>query len=251
MSELVPLKYQVSYLQPTDDTLLLPYRIPFIMPSRLSRLNHFARLTKRTKAAKAAKGKDSENTRGADDAVANNAGAPTSQAAAPAAGLDQPPHHQHPVAAFVNNNNKPPAPVNNPVANAEANADLAAADVKTRLRAKRRSPHATPTAPPAPPVVCRLEGLPAELRIQVFSHISDLSDLRALMRASPVFAQQYYLDQKQILGQVLVRTLGSLFADAHAVQTSIPLYLYGPRYRTSYMVERFIHNYLPRRLGLT
>ncbi|KAK4148733.1 hypothetical protein C8A00DRAFT_38682 [Chaetomidium leptoderma] len=71
-----------------------------------------------------------------------------------------------------------------------------------------------------------LEALPAELRCQVLAHLSELglADLTALVRASPVFYQQYLLDRKALLGRGLKTTLGNVLVDAYAVQTSGSLY---------------------------
>lgn len=71
-----------------------------------------------------------------------------------------------------------------------------------------------------------LEALPAELRCRVLSHLSELglADLTALVRASPVFYQQYLLDRKALLGRGLKTTLGNVLVDAYAVQTSGSLY---------------------------
>lgn len=69
--------------------------------------------------------------------------------------------------------------------------------------------------PPSPG--CRLEALPAELRCHILFCISDLGDLRALVRASPIFYQQYLLDRRALLRLGLNDTLGSLLRDAYAV----------------------------------
>jgi hypothetical protein len=73
--------------------------------------------------------------------------------------------------------------------------------------------------------VATLEALPAELRRHVLSHVAeDLDGLRALVLASPVYYQQYLLDQKALLRLGLTATLGNSLVDAYAVQTSARLY---------------------------
>ncbi|KAH6623230.1 hypothetical protein F5144DRAFT_657627 [Chaetomium tenue] len=62
--------------------------------------------------------------------------------------------------------------------------------------------------------------LPAELRDLILSHIVDLSDLSALVHASPVFYQQYRFGRERLLCQCLKRTLGSVFVDAYIRQAS-------------------------------
>lgn len=72
--------------------------------------------------------------------------------------------------------------------------------------------------------LCRLEGLPPELRTQVLSSLASLDDLKAAVHASPVLYQQYRTDRKRVLYDVLQRTLGERgFVDAFAVQQSAPL----------------------------
>lgn len=80
-----------------------------------------------------------------------------------------------------------------------------------------------PTSQPDTPVIPRaaLEALPAKLRCQILSQISDLEDLRALVLASPVFYQQYLLDRKGLLRRALTSTLGDYLVDAYAVQRSV------------------------------
>ncbi|KAK3896920.1 hypothetical protein C8A05DRAFT_20213 [Staphylotrichum tortipilum] len=66
-----------------------------------------------------------------------------------------------------------------------------------------------------------LETLPAELRIQILSHLANLKDLMAAVHASPVLYQQYLLDRQRFLEQALRRELpGTMLADAYAVQAT-------------------------------
>ncbi|GCB26951.1 hypothetical protein AAWM_09836 [Aspergillus awamori] len=67
-----------------------------------------------------------------------------------------------------------------------------------------------------------LETLPAELRVQILD-ILDLEGLEALVRASPVYHDQYLLDRKRLLFACLKITLGNMFIDACAVQVTSSL----------------------------
>jgi len=237
------------------------------MPSILARFKPFARLRERAGSAKSYGARGNAEARSRDTAHVNDSCVTGSMAHAIATtvGPDQQPHSQQSVVAPPINNKACPAPANNAVVDSDANANVAAHldltpddAVTDTVQALANSWYTTPPSPPAlpapPTAACMLEALPAELRIQVFSHISDLRDLRALVLASPVFSQQYCLDRKQILGQVLVRTLGSLMAEAHAVQNAPTLYRWVPRSDSSDMVgefsdmaKQFIYNYFSRR----
>lgn len=59
-----------------------------------------------------------------------------------------------------------------------------------------------------------LERLPPEVRREILS-ILDLSDLKALVRASPTFHQQYLHDRRHLLSTSLEITLGSISLDAY------------------------------------
>lgn len=59
-----------------------------------------------------------------------------------------------------------------------------------------------------------LEGLPPEVRRQILS-ILDLPTLKALVRASPTFHQQYLHDRRHLLSTSLETTLGSTSLDAY------------------------------------
>ena len=61
-----------------------------------------------------------------------------------------------------------------------------------------------------------LESLPPEVRRLVLSTL-ELPELKLLVRASPVFHQQYLHDRRHILCKSLQRTLGSVTVDAYAV----------------------------------
>ncbi|PYI00312.1 hypothetical protein BO78DRAFT_293494, partial [Aspergillus sclerotiicarbonarius CBS 121057] len=65
----------------------------------------------------------------------------------------------------------------------------------------------------------QLESLPAEIRIEILS-ILELESLASLVRASPVYHQQYLLGRKHLLFQYLEATLGDIFVEACAVYTS-------------------------------
>ncbi|KAM5344033.1 hypothetical protein ACJ41O_012570 [Fusarium nematophilum] len=61
-----------------------------------------------------------------------------------------------------------------------------------------------------------LEHLPPEVRRHLLS-LLDLPRLKALVRASPTFHQQYLFDRKYLLCRSLEETLGSVVIDAYAV----------------------------------
>lgn len=61
-----------------------------------------------------------------------------------------------------------------------------------------------------------LEALPAEIRRHLLT-VLDLSQLKGLVHASPVFHQQYLHDRRHILHRSLEATLGSVLVDAYAV----------------------------------
>lgn len=64
-----------------------------------------------------------------------------------------------------------------------------------------------------------LEGLPPEIRRNLLSFL-DLASLKALVRASPAFHEQYLLDRRFLLRSSLEVTLGSVILDANAVESS-------------------------------
>lgn len=66
-----------------------------------------------------------------------------------------------------------------------------------------------------------LESLPPEIRRHLLSTL-DLPRLKALVRASPTFHDQYLLDRKYILCRSLQETWGSVTVDAYAVHQSAP-----------------------------
>ncbi len=68
-----------------------------------------------------------------------------------------------------------------------------------------------------------LETLPAELRLQILKLLPELTDLKAIVHASPVFHQQYLLDRRQLLGNSLQVNLGSVLVDAYALEQSLAL----------------------------
>lgn len=62
----------------------------------------------------------------------------------------------------------------------------------------------------------RLESLPPEVRRQLLLAL-DLPRLKAMVRASPTFHQQYLFDRRYILCTSLEKTLGNVTVDAYAV----------------------------------
>lgn len=64
-----------------------------------------------------------------------------------------------------------------------------------------------------------LERLPPEIRRHLLS-VLDLASLKALVRASPAFHEQYLLDRRFLLHNSLEVTLGSVILDAYAVHRS-------------------------------
>ncbi|KFY34844.1 hypothetical protein V494_06423 [Pseudogymnoascus sp. VKM F-4513 (FW-928)] len=66
----------------------------------------------------------------------------------------------------------------------------------------------------------RLENLPPEIRRHILS-ILDLPRLKLLVRASPVFHEQYLFDRKYFLCKSIEETLGSATVDAYAVHQSV------------------------------
>ncbi|KAH6623100.1 hypothetical protein F5144DRAFT_353095 [Chaetomium tenue] len=223
------------------------------MPSLLRKLKSFARFRERARAAKAANGNPAPQPSDADDAAddageADDAASPA-PVTAPAVIPDQRLRPQPPGVAVTS------AADNTYSASADkiivVDVDDVTADnavVGTAKRPQRGSSHAIPPSPPAPPS-SMLEALPAELRLQVLSYISDLCDLKALVFASPVFSQQYRLDRQHFLGRVLLRSLGSLTAEAYAVQGSSTIYSRSPRPLPAETVEQFIHSYVSRRFA--
>lgn len=222
------------------------------MPSLFRKLKPFARLRERAKAAKARDGEpapqpdDADNADDADDAYD---AASSAHMTAPVVSPDQRPRPQPPGAAVTSAiDNTCPAPADKTIV---VDVDDVTADdvvVNTRQRPQRGSSHALPPSPPAPPA-SMLEALPAELRLQVLSQMADLCALRALVFASPVFSQQYHLDRQNLLGQVLLRSLGGLAVEAHAVQRSIALYHRSPRPLLAGTRRQFIHSYVSRRFA--
>lgn len=215
------------------------------MPSLLSKFKPLARLRERARPSKTAKGKV--------EAQPHAASSSTADAAVPAVTPDQ---QLHPHQAVVDIDSKAcPAPAHNTVLGTDADVDpptrhgaVVTKPQQVQPSTLRATPPTSPT-PPAPPLPCMLEALPAELRLQVFSHISDLRDLRALVLASPVFCQQYSLDRQPILGQVLVSSLGNLMPEAYAVQKAPTFDLWVPQSDAEGMAEQFIHQYFSRRLA--
>lgn len=65
-----------------------------------------------------------------------------------------------------------------------------------------------------------LERLPAEVRRHILS-VMDLSGLKALVRASPTYHQQYRLDRRYLLSAALQVALGSVTLDAYIAQKAM------------------------------
>ena len=64
-----------------------------------------------------------------------------------------------------------------------------------------------------------LEKLPPEIRCHIL-YILGITEIRALVHASPVFHQQYVLDRRSLLSKSLKTTLGDVAVDACAVYQS-------------------------------
>lgn len=67
-----------------------------------------------------------------------------------------------------------------------------------------------------------LESLPAEVRRHILS-VMDLPRLKALVRASPTYHQQYRLDRRYLLNAALQVALGSVSLDAYITQKAMAL----------------------------
>lgn len=65
-----------------------------------------------------------------------------------------------------------------------------------------------------------LESLPAEVRRHILS-VMDLPRLKALIRASPTYHQQYRLDRRHLLSAALQVALGSVYLDAYITQKAM------------------------------
>lgn len=73
------------------------------------------------------------------------------------------------------------------------------------------------------------EGLPPEIRLQVFEFGLGLEDLRATIRASPAFYRQYRAsDRKLLLRAALEGSLGPVAVDAWAAHNTFKLDLVPP-----------------------
>lgn len=79
---------------------------------------------------------------------------------------------------------------------------------------------------------CTLETLPTELRLTILECLPDLSDIQALVHASPVLHQQYLSGRRRILKRFLRKQLGgAVLPDAWAANASSGLYqLKGDRF---------------------
>ncbi|UPK92056.1 hypothetical protein LCI18_002991 [Fusarium solani-melongenae] len=91
---------------------------------------------------------------------------------------------------------------------------------------------------------CRLECLPPEVRRYILS-ILDLSNLSALVHASPTFHQQYLVDRRYLLCKSLEATIGCLTVEAYAVHR-----LYAPR-NTSDFLEWYSEKCSQRAVAIT
>ncbi|KAK3311696.1 uncharacterized protein B0T15DRAFT_83226 [Chaetomium strumarium] len=89
----------------------------------------------------------------------------------------------------------------------------------------KQSPLDHSGSPTSESTASALEALPAELRNQILSSVADIGveELRALVRASPVFHEHYRLDRKALLSRALKSSLGNQLVDAYAVHTSVSL----------------------------
>ncbi|KAK4041114.1 hypothetical protein C8A01DRAFT_34847 [Parachaetomium inaequale] len=96
---------------------------------------------------------------------------------------------------------------------------------------------------PASQANAPLENLPAEIRRQILFSCG-LDELRTLVRASPVFHQQYLLDRKSILCSCLDATLGSTTVEACALyrfEILVELLQHAPERPEA--IARFRHTY--------
>ncbi|KAL4952338.1 hypothetical protein BDW69DRAFT_167965 [Aspergillus filifer] len=96
------------------------------------------------------------------------------------------------------------------------------ADAERQSSSTAALPHETnePSAPESERQLnAPLENLPPEVRRHIFS-MMEFEGLKALIHASPVYYQQYFLDRCYILGNSLETTLGPIFIDAYAVYQS-------------------------------
>ncbi|KAF4466102.1 hypothetical protein FALBO_7038 [Fusarium albosuccineum] len=80
-------------------------------------------------------------------------------------------------------------------------------ELTAKLRAQKQARH------------CALEKLPPEVRRHLLSDL-DIPQLKALVRACPIFHQQYLCDRKYMLWRSLEKTLGKVAVDAYLVNIS-------------------------------
>ncbi|KAF5641180.1 hypothetical protein F25303_6975 [Fusarium sp. NRRL 25303] len=113
---------------------------------------------------------------------------------------------------------------------------------------------AAPTIPPvssSPMPLCHstLEALPFEIRNGILLAVDSLTDLSALIHASPTFYQQYRLDRAFWLWHCLYLELGQAYVDAYTVeQCNMPEFRLR---RNREKVLLFIEDYKLRRLEST
>ncbi|CVL08487.1 uncharacterized protein FMAN_05204 [Fusarium mangiferae] len=113
---------------------------------------------------------------------------------------------------------------------------------------------AAPTIPPvssSPKPLCHstLEALPFEIRNRILFAVDSLTDLSALIHASPTFHQQYRLDRAFWLWHCLYLELGQAYVDAYMVdQCNMPEFRLR---RNREKVLLFIEDYKLRRLEVT
>jgi hypothetical protein len=62
-----------------------------------------------------------------------------------------------------------------------------------------------------------MDALPAELRSQILSYISDLQDMKPVVQASTLLHQHYLLAWKSFLGRLLDTTLGTVLVNAYGI----------------------------------
>lgn len=95
-------------------------------------------------------------------------------------------------------------------------------EFKRLFTTHRAVTHASPQASipePLPEDPTLLEILPAEIRRHVLFTL-EYKELKALVHASPIYHQQYLLDQQRILCECLEATLGGIIVDAYAAYQS-------------------------------
>ncbi|KJZ75413.1 hypothetical protein HIM_05109 [Hirsutella minnesotensis 3608] len=109
---------------------------------------------------------------------------------------------------------------------------------------RQQDPIKTAWTCPQPQADAPLERLPPEVRRQLLANLR-LPDLRTLVRASPVFHQQYLMDRRFVLCKSLDTTLQRVAIDAFAAYQSSQAAFHASR--TNQSVSDFLDQYHERR----